>query len=336
MGIFERIHRIELQVGEQSENSVNVFVIEDSEPMMIDTGPLMEGNKEVLKSQLRTIGYRLEDFPRIVLTHGHVDHYGLAQWISNMSQSKIYIHREDVAKVRKRNIQELAKDSEQMFNFFLRLGVTHEEYKRMIEPVKRFTKYAEPIKTVMPVDESISFAFQDFSLRVIHFPGHTSGSLVLWSSGKGLFFSGDSLLPGTVPVPLIEILPSRRKQRYRSLVSYLSTVRRICKLNLKRIYPGHGDVTEDVADIFHLISEYYQKRREEILDLLSEEKVLPNQIVQRMLSKKPYPRELEHFNKLSEVVGILEVLEEERVVESFEAKGKIWYRRKRRKPNKIR
>ena len=79
--------------------------------MMIDTGPLSDENKKELEAGLETIGFRVEDIRRIVLTHGHVDHYGLAQWIWNRGKPTISIHREDADKVRGQQELDAVEDS---------------------------------------------------------------------------------------------------------------------------------------------------------------------------------------------------------------------------------
>jgi glyoxylase-like metal-dependent hydrolase (beta-lactamase superfamily II) len=57
--------------------------------------------------------------------------------------------------------------------------------------------------------------FGEIRLRVLHTPGHTEGSVCLWSTAEGLLFSGDTLfaggwgrtdLPGGDPAALVESL----------------------------------------------------------------------------------------------------------------------------------
>lgn len=327
--IFERIHRIELLVEEASKNTTNVFVIEDEEPMMIDTGPLSEANKKELERGVEKIGYRLEDIRRIVITHGHGDHYGLAQWVWSRGKPNIFIHLEDVNKVSKRHRKEIAEGSKEMFRTLFRFGVSLEESERIIKHLRDLRKYSEPIKTFHVIDESFSFQFRDFQLKVLHFPGHTSGSICLWDR-SGLLFSGDSLLPGTAPVPVIETQHDLRGHNYRGLVRYLDTIKQIRELNLKRVYPGHGEIILNMTEMFDEISSYWEKRKKEILNLLDEGKVQPYQIVDWLLSKETAYMEFLPFIKLSEVVGVLEVLEEEGLVESFEEKDKLWYQKSKR------
>jgi glyoxylase-like metal-dependent hydrolase (beta-lactamase superfamily II) len=75
------------------------------------------------------------------------------------------------------------------------------------------------------------------SLKVIHTPGHTPGSICLYEPKSKILFSGDTIfshghvgrtdLPGGSPEQLIE------------------SIKKISKLNLKTLYPGHGKIVND-------------------------------------------------------------------------------------------
>ena len=77
--------------------------------------------------------------------------------------------------------------------------------------------------------------FGEIRLSVLHTPGHTEGSVCLWSADDGLLFSGDTLfasgwgrtdLPGGSEEQIIESLAR--------LATFEDTV---------RVYPGHGPET---------------------------------------------------------------------------------------------
>jgi len=325
--IFERIHRIELQVKGASKDTINVFVIEDSEPMMIDVGPLTKENKNRIEEGLEAIGYHKEDIRRIVLTHGHIDHFGMAPWIWKQGKPTIFIHQNDANKIGEKHEWELPGNSERVSQVFLRLGVPYEEFERIRKFILKRRKYIKPIQTYLGIDESFIFDFSDFQLRIIHFPGHTAGSICLWNEETGLLFSGDSLLPGTIPVPLIELRPNPLDQCYTSLFSYLKTVKQIQNLNIRVVYPGHGEIIHNVNEIYMQIFNYWERRKKEVLDLFGEGKTLPYQIVQKLLLKHKKYKEYVPYIKLSEVVGVLEVLEKEGLVESFGQESRVWYQK---------
>jgi len=57
---------------------VNAYLAEGEPLTLIDTGPKDDATRAALAAALKVHGHRLEDIRRIILTHHHVDHVGLA------------------------------------------------------------------------------------------------------------------------------------------------------------------------------------------------------------------------------------------------------------------
>lgn len=71
----------------------------------------------------------------------------------------------------------------------------------------------------------------DRSLRVLHLPGHSPGSIGLLDEENGDFFAGDAIYRGR----LIDDLPGSDVQAYRK------TMRRLLQIEFSRAYCGHGE-----------------------------------------------------------------------------------------------
>ena len=56
---------------------VNVYLIEDEPLTLVDTGPNSGTSLTALEAALAVHGRRVEDLERIVITHQHMDHFGL-------------------------------------------------------------------------------------------------------------------------------------------------------------------------------------------------------------------------------------------------------------------
>ena len=75
----------------------------------------------------------------------------------------------------------------------------------------------------------------DISLRVIHTPGHTRGSVSLFSENDGMLFSGDTIFPaGSIGRT---DLPGGSSEDMKKSIARLAT------LPAQTLYPGHGEVT---------------------------------------------------------------------------------------------
>src|SRR5215510_15418562 len=72
---------------------VNVYLIAEDPITIIDTGPKTKPTVEALRSGLRAAGFRVSDIRRIVLTHAHEDHCGLARSLRDEAKdAEVLVH----------------------------------------------------------------------------------------------------------------------------------------------------------------------------------------------------------------------------------------------------
>lgn len=91
----------------------------------------------------------------------------------------------------------------------------------------------------------------DYSIELIHTPGHVSNHLCFLLAEERLLFTGDHVLQGTTPV----ILPPDG-----NMAHYLGSLERLQKLDLLMLAPGHGDVMhEPQQEISKLIQHRLQR-----------------------------------------------------------------------------
>jgi glyoxylase-like metal-dependent hydrolase (beta-lactamase superfamily II) len=81
----------------------------------------------------------------------------------------------------------------------------------------------------------------NYSLRIFHTPGHTSGCISIVETTQGLLFSADSVFAGGT---LSYIAESG------SIGDYIDSLTRLRCFALQALYPGHGRVsTTPIQDI---------------------------------------------------------------------------------------
>src|SRR5215207_6711399 len=72
---------------------VNVYLIAEDPVTLIDTGPKTKEAIEALREGLRRAGFRIRDVRRIVLTHAHEDHCGLASSVRDEAKdAEVLVH----------------------------------------------------------------------------------------------------------------------------------------------------------------------------------------------------------------------------------------------------
>src|SRR3954453_21428548 len=68
---------------------VNVYVLDDDPLTLIDTGQRSDAALAALEAGLAALGRRVEDLERIVVTHQHIDHCGLAGLLVERSGAEL-------------------------------------------------------------------------------------------------------------------------------------------------------------------------------------------------------------------------------------------------------
>jgi len=185
---------------------VNCYLYADdtsSHAFLIDPG----AQGEALFSWLRTHGITVE---KILLTHGHFDHIGGLDVLWEREGIPVWIHENGPAYL-----------ADPMLNLSGR-------FRRPL----RFSG-----AQVFRDGELLSLeANPDYTLQVIHTPGHTQDSVLFYDEKRGFAFSGDTIFqgsrgndtfPGGNGAQLLESI------RRRVLTLPAETV----------LYPGHGEAT---------------------------------------------------------------------------------------------
>src|SRR3954462_10413528 len=120
---------------------VNVYLIAEEPLTLIDTGPKTKEAIEALKEGLRRARVRVQDIKRIVLTHAHEDHCGLAKQLRDEAkEAEVFVHGWETGH-RKGRLEYGATRA-----LLERAGVPAEEIaemRRMYEGVRRFADALE-------------------------------------------------------------------------------------------------------------------------------------------------------------------------------------------------
>src|SRR4051812_43127690 len=72
---------------------VNVYLIKEDPLTLVDTGPKTPEAVSALRAALSRHGVKVSDIRRIVLTHAHEDHCGLAKTIRDEAKdAEVFVH----------------------------------------------------------------------------------------------------------------------------------------------------------------------------------------------------------------------------------------------------
>ncbi|MQL51278.1 MBL fold metallo-hydrolase [Desulfofundulus thermobenzoicus] len=280
---------------------VNAYFLASRPYTLVDPGPDTPQAREVLQGELKRLGVPLDRIERVLLTHFHSDHSGLARWVYTLTGAKIYIHPYDLQKLNP------AYDFVGVSLPFVReAGMPLEIVDKVLGDKDRLPWPWLPEGSAISVDDGYELSFERGIFKAFHFPGHATGHLCFYDVQDKNFLSGDFLLPHITPNPFLEPDPLCPERRAPSLGHYLQGLDRLEMMDIKRVWPGHGEVIDDFRRVVIMVREHHRLRFEALLDLVQKNGRRTAFEISRMM----YP-DLEGFNifmGLSEVLAHLDVL----------------------------
>jgi len=294
----------------QAGGPVNVYLVEEAGGgfLLWDSGLGSPEAIAALEEGFRRLGRRFDEVTRIVISHGHVDHYGAARFVEERhgGELSIYAHEADHAKVADSGWR--WRDRLPHYGAYLaRLGVPAEVLVAIAKAGEKGFGLARRVREVRAIGEGETIATRHLSLRVLHMPGHTPGLICLHDAPRRLFFSDDHLLEKISPNPLIELGPNGEEGFFRPLISYVANVERMRALDLDLVLPGHGPPFSGHREVIDRLLAFYGKRQARIREVLDERERTAWEVSVALF---PGARPADAFLAISETVANLEVLEE--------------------------
>jgi len=197
------------QIGGKGFDS-NIYLIIDKTIALIDAGTGM--NFETVKQKLGKFNLKPNDIELLINTHCHYDHVGGDMDFIRSAGCKVAIHELEADMLRKGD------------------GV--------VTCADMFGKKLEPINVAMELREGGKIELGELTLKVLHTPGHTAGSICLYEPKQCLLFSGDTIFSDGV---------GRTDLPTGDAAALSNSIEKLLKLDVQNIYPGHGPHVEKNA-----------------------------------------------------------------------------------------
>ncbi len=193
------------------------------ELVLFDTGPPTPAAKRYLQENID-----LDRLRYVLVTHCHIDHYGLAYWLERETDAEIYIPYRDHLK-----IQYHEERLEKIIDLLKGMGFA----QSVIEAARR----ALPEKMIFPpYPQNCKVVEEDFpthlGIEYVKCPGHSQSDLIF--SQDDWAITGDVLLRGIFQSPLLDV-DLKTGKRFRNYEAYCSTLGKLIQLREKKIFPGH-------------------------------------------------------------------------------------------------
>ena len=301
---------------------VNVYVAQDPDGLtLVDCGPRLPEARQALDAGLAALGCSVRDACRIVVTHAHADHYGLAASIAARAASGVQVLTHPFNRP---TLEGYDRERERRTAFYanlLQISGLPEETLRAIENAQRgIGDYAETIPVAGELNDGDRLTLAGREWQVLHTPGHSGGLVCLYEPRTRTLLSNDHLLRDVSSNPLGEPPPPGHSARFMSLVEYIGQMQRVAAMDVSVAWPGHGEPIHDVADLVSQRVEFHTRRAGRILELLS-----GNVLTTYEVTRAVFPRldPISFFLAISEVLGHLEWLESQGCLQSTQREGVV-------------
>lgn len=194
---------------------VNILLMVEDELTLVDTG--FPGSSAQIVSFIRSLGRSVEELGLIIITHHHFDHVGGLAELKKLAQAKVAAHQADVV---------ATEDSG-----------TRRRWSR-VSPFSVFSLRASEVDLSLGGGEVLKPLG---GLRVIHTPGHTPGSISLFSASHKLLIVGDVV---NTRYRTLRLPP---KMVSTDLRQALDSIRRLAQLDFDILCGGHGQPLTEAA-----------------------------------------------------------------------------------------
>lgn len=278
--------QIELPTG-LDVGPVNAYLFTTPEPILVDAGIQNDDCWDALSAGLAAQGLTPADLSRIVITHPHVDHYGLARRLAAASRADVWISTLGAPWLHESGDRWKQRLTYYRDEFLTAVGYPPDMVQIISQALWALWQLADPV----PADRLVTFApdavleMGGLSWQSLHLPGHTYPQTAFYQAETRQFLSADHLM-ATTPTPVVELGDAPGTRRH-SLPQFLASHDRVAQLAIDWVYPGHGRPFTNPHAIIEHQQQRIHTRKEEAYALVAQGHAIPTDILDIMYAHQP-------------------------------------------------
>lgn len=226
---------------------------------ILDCGLNYDKAWETWRAVFQQLNIQVRDIKRIVLTHYHPDHYGLAGRLQQLTGARVWM-----SALTEQQAQLFwgpdDRQLEQIAEFYHGHGLPEITSGKLVANLQHFRGWVSP----HPAKPRLLAAGDTCQLgeriyEVWHTPGHSEDHLSFYDPEREWLIGGDILLRRITPN--ISLYPNGDLN---PLDTFFTTLRKLEQKPIQKVLPAHGPVFTDVQERIHEILAHHETRLQQI------------------------------------------------------------------------
>lgn len=285
--------------------TVNVYLLLGEPLTLIDTGSRINWDIDDLFGLITRTGTEPTDIAQLILTHRHIDHFGLARDFAERTGARVIASRIDGPFMAEWG-EKIVGNREQFRNQGRAFGIPEDQFMLNERWASAIVHAAEAVGSQQLLGEGDVLRAGGRDLRVIEAPGHTEGLITFFDEGDGTYLSNDHVLKHITPNPdVYDYDPNHLRS---GLPDYVASLRKVRDLPARLVLPGHGFEMTDLAGRVDDILEHHDRRAARVEAFVRERPSVIFELVERVW---PEIRPRDTHLAVREIIGHLVLLEDE-------------------------
>ncbi len=228
------------------------------ETILVDCGWNTDDAYGALETGMGEHAAHPNDISKLVITHIHPDHYGMAGRLKQLSSCEVLIHEKDAEVIKDRYFAPKGL-ADTMGKFMEMNGVPPLDSPTMARGSMNMLDRVSPVPPDTQVKGGEVIKAGPFEFEILWTPGHSPGHICLYDPNHKILLTGDHILPTITPNVSINA------QTHGSpLGDYMRSLDLLVDLDVKYVLPAHEFDTKDLKKRIIEIHEHHTVRLDEM------------------------------------------------------------------------
>ncbi|MCY3917274.1 MAG: MBL fold metallo-hydrolase [Chloroflexi bacterium] len=243
-------------------NIVNCYLLRGADGWtLLDTGLNTAPARAQWMTAMKALNIKPDDLEKIVLSHMHPDHFGMAGWWQRAAKRPMPVYLPEREKPQAQIFYRRA-NTPLYHQWMLDCGVD----QVMVDTIESALQNTRDLTQPQPVqqaylreDETVRLGARD--CRSIHAPGHSDGQLIFYHESDRLMLCGDHVLMRITPN-----IGSWPHSQPDPLGRFLASLTELKALDVRLALPGHKWLITDWRGRIEELIAHHQQRLEHTLE----------------------------------------------------------------------